>query len=305
MKPAGKIGKTSRMLLIISGYVLLALFCIADMRTSYEFPFAYLYLLPVAAITWFVGPWHGLFAAFLSGGAWVMAEIKSTHVYSHPTFLFWNGILNLALFLVFTILLAKIKDVLEQEKNFSRTDSLTQVANAKAFNELATLDIKRSRRYKHPLTAAYLDLDNFKEIDRKFGLDVGNTLLFTVAYTIKKNIREVDTVARIGGDEFILLLPNTGFEPAQVVLNRINKAILAVMEENKWPVTISIGAASFLNPPDQADEILKITDGLLMEIKKKGGNGINAKDMTLESKQEPASQDAKPGAQDADKTGQE
>ncbi len=82
------------------------------------------------------------------------------------------------------------------------------------------LEYKRSLRYGHCLTLAYLDLDNFKEINDRLGHYAGDKLLRLIAQTIQKQIRETDTIARIGGDELALLLPETNYETGQAKLKR-------------------------------------------------------------------------------------
>jgi diguanylate cyclase (GGDEF)-like protein len=95
-----------------------------------------------------------------------------------------------------------------------------------------------------------------------------------VAKTIKDNIRLTDTVARVGGDEFAILLPETGPELAEAITRKVQKINLEIMQKNGWPVTFSIGVVTFINPPSTVDEILKISDNLMYFAKNNGKNTI-------------------------------
>lgn len=256
----------------ILAYLLLLLLGGIDLYDESRFSYAVLYLLPVGILSWYFGRWHGLFAAFVAGGLSLASLLKSPPVHFHPNQLFIESILNLFLFIVFSHLVARVKEARQQEIKFSRTDSLTKAANARAFYDMADQELKRARRYNHPLTILYLDLDNFHRINDDMGIQASNTLLFTLAYTLKKSTREVDTAARIGGDDFTLLLPNTDEDQGNIVVERIRSALNAVMTENKWPVTVSIGMATFHKIPPDADELMRAANRLMLKAKEDGGN---------------------------------
>jgi diguanylate cyclase (GGDEF)-like protein len=98
-------------------------------------------------------------------------------------------------------------------------------------------------------------------------------MLRLVAKTIQGNIRATDTIARLGGDEFAILLPETGPESAEVIIQKVQKLNLDVLK-NGWPMTLSMGVASFVRPPTTVDEILKLSDVLMYEAKNGGKNTI-------------------------------
>jgi diguanylate cyclase (GGDEF)-like protein len=84
-------------------------------------------------------------------------------------------------------------------------------------------------------------------------------------------------VARIGGDEFSLLLPETGEEPAALVIRKIHKRLTATMREQGWPVTFSIGVVTFLTPPESVDEMLRTADSMMYFVKGAGKNMVKHK----------------------------
>ncbi|MCU0822955.1 MAG: diguanylate cyclase, partial [Spirochaetes bacterium] len=168
----------------------------------------------------------------------------------------------------------KLKKAMDKLEELSRTDSLTGILNRRAFDELAQIEIDRAKRYMHPISIAYIDLDNFKIINDEMGHNTGDILLLSVSNIIKSNIREIDLFARLGGDEFILLLSKTDAGPAYEVLVKLQKMLLAEMEKNSWPVTFSIGLVTFHTPPPGVKEMIKKSDEVMYSAKQAGKNRI-------------------------------
>jgi diguanylate cyclase (GGDEF)-like protein len=119
-----------------------------------------------------------------------------------------------------------------------------------------------------------MDIDNFKIINDRYGHQTGDVLLVWVAKTIRKNLRATDYVARVGGDEFALLLPETGAEAGQFVLYKLQRMLLDLMQKNNWPVTFSIGAATFVAEPESLDQMIQSADDLMYSAKRNGKNRI-------------------------------
>jgi len=156
----------------------------------------------------------------------------------------------------------------------ARTDYLTSVLSSRFFYDLLQTEINRSKRYKNPFTIAYIDLDNFKTVNDELGHSIGDQVLCFVVNRVRKNLREIDVIARLGGDEFALLMPETKQESAQVVLSKLQHDILSGMQQNNWPVTLSIGVLTCINAPHTTDETIKIVDDLMYSVKRGSKNGI-------------------------------
>jgi diguanylate cyclase (GGDEF)-like protein len=171
-------------------------------------------------------------------------------------------------------LIGGLKKSLEKEKALARTDYLTDLANRRNFFEAADAEINRSSRNKLPFTMAYIDSDNFKSINDNFGHATGDRVLKIIAMGIKKNIRKMDTAARIGGDEFAVLLPETNSEAAKHAMDKIYMLLSEAMKGLAFPITFSVGVVTFMNPPKDADEMIKITDELMYSVKAMGKNNI-------------------------------
>lgn len=258
---------------VISVLLTLLIGCI-DYVTGYEISFSLFYLLPVMITTWNLGRKQGIFFAVLGAIAWFLADQMAGHLYSHPAIPYWNMMVRFGFFLAVLISVSRLKTAYEHVKTLSSVDPLTGVLNARAFQKHANAEIQRSRRYGHPFTVAYIDLDNFKAVNDRFGHSTGNTVLCTVADTASGNLRATDFVARLGGDEFAILFPETGEESARAVLSKLQDMVSGCMQANGWPVTLSIGAVTFRKPPDSVDRMLKNADELMYAVKHDGKSRI-------------------------------
>lgn len=268
------LNKQSRSRLTALGFFIIILVGILDHLMGPELFTSIFYLIPIFLVTWFTERWVGIMISIVSALTWLLADFTSGHTYSHPSIPYWNMSVRLGTFLVITFLLSALKRALENEKELARTDSLTGIANRRYLIELASAEINRAGRYRHPFTVVHIDLDNFKTVNDRFGHNVGDALLRLVVSTIRNSIRATDIVARFGGDEFIILLPETGPESAGVITDKIQKISLDLLQKNQWPVTLSLGVATFIQPPSTVDEMLKISDGLMYAAKNSGKNKI-------------------------------
>jgi diguanylate cyclase (GGDEF)-like protein len=172
------------------------------------------------------------------------------------------------------VLIIRLNRAMQRERIFARTDFLTGVLNARFFHELAQMEINRSARYQRPFTVVFIDVDNFKTINDTFGHTTGDTVLHTIAENIQQNLRKTDIVARVGGDEFVVLLPESDPITAPTVLNNMQQALLKEMQANGWTVTFSIGALTLAGTQISVDELLGRADQLMYVVKNSGKNNI-------------------------------
>ena len=268
----------SKLFFIGAGLLLVLCISVIDARIPPEISLSIFYLIPVAITTWYAGEAAGIFVSLICAIAWSIAN--EFYGISHPEsglIPYWNTAVRLGFFLTLTYLLSELRSALEREKKLARTDYTTGVANRRLFYELTHLEIKRACRYGHPLSVAFIDIDNFKEVNDKLGHKIGDKVLKAVARTIADNIRETDLIARMGGDEFALLLPGTGYEPSQIVFERVQKQLSEIMRSQQWPVTFSIGAITFMSSPKTVDEMIEKTDYLMYGVKNNGKNRIEHK----------------------------
>ncbi len=246
---------------------------VLDYLTGYEMSFAIFYCLPVGFAAWFIGRNTGIGLSLVSAVVWLVTNKLAGEVLSNPLIYVWNTGVRIVAFSILTILLHELRVALAHEQNLSRTDSLTGIMNRRAFYEVLAKELLRARRYEQPLTIAYIDLDNFKAMNDRFGHSAGDALLRTVADTLERLIRGTDTLARLGGDEFAILLPNTDGMGAKKALANIRDHLQQAMDRAGWPVTFSIGAVA-CPATSTTEDILRKVDEVMYSIKKTGKNAV-------------------------------
>lgn len=157
------------------------------------------------------------------------------------------------------------------------TDTLTGFYNRRLFEEIAAHEVARARRQKEKLSIALVDIDKFKTINDKFGHPAGDAVLRGLGPVMRKALRVEDQVARYGGEEIAILLPNTGLEHAAIVLDRVRRDIMAMIVPDlhgRWVVTASIGAAELQEDDAGMDEMLARADAALYRAKEAGRNRL-------------------------------
>ncbi len=162
------------------------------------------------------------------------------------------------------------------------TDSLTKLKNRRAFFENGTKALAMARRYVSDLSVILLDIDHFKKINDTYGHQTGDEAIILVAHILMELARTEDTVARIGGEEFAMLLPDTNRLGAAVLAERVRSAIEReqfIVGDKIAPITVSIGIASFgVDPAESIDQLLGVADNRLYMAKKSGRNRICVND---------------------------
>lgn len=156
-------------------------------------------------------------------------------------------------------------------------DGMTSLINRRHFDVLARAEWARFQRYGRPLSLLILDIDNFKSINDRFGHDAGDLVLKAVAYICKTTKRQTDVAARIGGEEFVLLLPETDEAAAEIAAERLRKAIQVhtrALPGGNLEVTVSIGVVGASLAMSGFEVMLKHADEALYEAKHTGRNRV-------------------------------
>jgi len=157
----------------------------------------------------------------------------------------------------------------------SETDLLTGVASRRVLEQMLNAEFARAVRYNHGFSVAILDVDNFKLINDATGHSAGDRALQLLAKLMRRNARANDTIARYGGDEFVMLLPETKLSDAVEMLERIRSQVEKLSLPNVRPITISCGLTEWTESvTDMPENILKRADAALYEAKRKGRNRI-------------------------------
>ena len=171
----------------------------------------------------------------------------------------------------------ELEQALAREQHLSRTDGLTSMYNRRFFYELATREFSAALRYSRQLSIILFDTDNLKQVNDTFGHLAGDKLLASVAQTAAAQLRAVDELARYGGDEFIILLPETSAKQAFPIAERIREQIAAMRMENDkdhFGVTLSIGIAETKNDPVDfnIEAVISRADKAMYKAKTEGRN---------------------------------
>ena len=257
-----------------STLALIALLGFLDYITGFEIALSFFYLIPIGIATWYLGRKEGVAFALISSLVWAVSNRLAGEPYSHEIIRYWNTGIRLSIFLVVVEILGNQRALLINEQSLSRTDFLTGINNRREFYSRANLEILNSRRFNHPLTVVVMDVDSFKEVNDKQGHQAGDILLKIIAQTIQSAIRKTDMIARMGGDEFALLFPDTDQEGAFHVLEKVKNVIAEKMRGMNYQVTFSFGAATFSAPQASTDELLSKADQLMYSAKLRGKNQI-------------------------------
>jgi diguanylate cyclase len=169
---------------------------------------------------------------------------------------------------------------LEQMSELAREDPLTKSLNRRGMMEALGREMNRGQRYKIPLCIALLDIDNFKQINDKLGHQAGDHALVHLVAVIKATLRQMDVIARFGGEEFLLLLPNASLEDAMQAVTRIQRELtrsIFMHEHQRVLVTFSAGAALVAFGESQ-DSLIQRVDAALYRAKREGKNRVVAAD---------------------------
>jgi diguanylate cyclase (GGDEF)-like protein len=258
----------------ITSIALVGLLGIVDYLTGYKFSFSLFYLIPISLTAWYANRSLGVSTSVLSAATWLAADIYTREDYLHPLIYFWNTLMRFGFFIIVTYLISELHKSRIVIQALVRTDHISGAINSRYFHELLEAELRRSSRYKHPFTLVYLDLDNFKQVNDRFGHDEGDQLIKFIADELKRKLRNTDIVSRLGGDEFAILCLETGQQEAEVIMSKIFSQLTGQLHE-KYPfVTCSAGAVTYLATPISIVETIKIADALMYSVKNSTKNGI-------------------------------
>ena len=262
------------------------------------------YILAVATLDWYTGPaiflslfylpaiaisaWYGNrllahAAAVLAGVSW-MVGTRAWEAYGIDVAI-WNAAIAVATFMVVAKIIVDLNQTMARIHEQATTDSLTGALNRRAFMDRLNTEIELQRRHGLPFSVAYCDLDDFKEINDRFGHQVGDEVLRTFVDVCRGRLRKTDIVGRVGGDEFALLLFGATEAASLDALKKLRADVLQKLQDRGWPLTISVGVAAFAAAPANAEEVIGKADEVMYRAKRGGKNAIDS--MTYRSADSP------------------
>jgi diguanylate cyclase (GGDEF)-like protein len=242
---------------------------------SGDYSFVLFYMIPIFATSWFVGKWRGLFICIVCAITNSLANSDNfRNLVNDPSNIYWDSALEFMYLLLLSLMFSTLKKRLDMEKLMARLDPLTGTLNRRSFYELAEYELNRAQRYKRPFTIVYMDLDNFKKVNDQLGHKKGDELLCSVVRTMRNSIRNTDIVARFGGDEFVLIFPETDSDAARQAITKLKELLDEEMKAEGWDITFSIGAVTYNQPLVEVDEMVSRADSFMYLIKSGNKDGI-------------------------------
>ena len=167
-----------------------------------------------------------------------------------------------------------IADLFQAVKEQAITDGMTGLYNRRYFEEYIKKEAERAERQNQKFTVIGLDLDHLKQINDTYGHNYGDIAIKAIAQVLKNNARSIDIAARMGGEEFNLLLPGVDSAGGCIAAERIRKAIAAVELEKIGHITASLGVATYLEHSEDIEDLLELADRAMYESKRNGRNRV-------------------------------
>lgn len=171
----------------------------------------------------------------------------------------------------------ELKAAKEQAEALSRSDGLTGLNNRRAFYDDSAKILHQAKRYAHPMSLIMLDVDYFKKINDMYGHIAGDAVLVSLVNILKKNVREVDILGRLGGEEFAVILPEVTLPDAITMAERLRTEIEAVKvssNDGDISITASFGLATLTEEQVSLEELINIADNSLYNAKRHGRNRV-------------------------------
>lgn len=233
-----------------------------------------LYFIPLAFAGRRLGRTGAIIASALSTVVWLAVLYADSGRVLSQYILLANFGTQGAAFLSVSMLVAMLSEALRKESANSRTDPLTGLKNRMAFVEQSSVAVSLCARYARPVALAYIDLDNFKNVNDSFGHECGDALLRNCGRVISESLRTTDISARLGGDEFVVFLPETNADNAVKLLESLRQRLEASTDFMSLGVTASIGIVIEEVAKSNIDELLRHADTCMYTAKRDGKNKV-------------------------------
>jgi len=265
------IGRRSRAFISVFTVALLALAVFVRYLVPPRFSAGFIFLLPISFATWFLSWQVAAIIAVVAAGFLFRFDLRYTNAGAAVDY--WKQFSDLVVATVFIYIFSELRDLYNRQIDLSRRDPLTGVLNRRGFQERLRIESQRINRHHRPMTIAYIDVDNFKSIDDRYGHAAGDEFLIGLGRHISTRLRATDHLARVGGDEFAIALPETDQVSARFVLGEIQSAMKRFSAGRISNATISMGAVTFSSDLDP-EAMIAVADRAMYGIKQQGKNNI-------------------------------
>jgi diguanylate cyclase (GGDEF)-like protein len=261
---------------IALGLAIIALGFLVDITTGRDLSLSLVYVSGVAFMAW-VGSFRvGLIGA--AGAAAAIATDSLTHSESAGVAAS-NAATALVLLVAVAAIVDRLRKSLVREASQARFDLLTGLPNRRACEERGALELARLQRSGQALSVAYLDFDGLKRINDNGGHAAGDAALIHFASIACSELRPTDLLSRIGGDEFVLLLPDTDYDEATTVIRRIQRRVSE--SDGGEPTSITVGLVTWRSAPQNVEQLFVEADALMYSAKRNRENGVHLESQVI------------------------
>ncbi len=255
-------------------FLMILILSVVQIAAGGSINFAPVFVFPILFNSWYGSKKTGLLMAVFSILALIFIEVFISPTRQVTYHLFIYTLPYLFTYPILAILITDFRNVYRVEAKAADTDILTGLHSLRSFYAEVANELHRSERYDHVFTLAYIDIDDFKNINDSYGHAEGDDLLTEVADCLVSSLRSTDIVARLGGDEYACLLPETTQEEARHAFDKTVKVLKNRMRRHKWPVSFSIGVVTFVTLPADVSEAIDAADRLMYSVKNQHKDNI-------------------------------
>ena len=253
------------------GFLVIGLGFVIDVTTGRDLSLSIVYVGGVGLMTWSGSLRVGVLGA-VGGGAAVLADGLSNSVAAGTALT--NGVTAFVLLLATAAVIDRLHAKMVREASRARFDPLTGLSNRRACEERCAVEIARLQRRAGSLSVAFLDFDGLKQVNDVKGHAAGDAALVHLATSAQAVLRPTDLLSRVGGDEFVLLLPDTDYDEAAAVIRRIQGRLAEA--DGGEPASVTAGLVTWHSAPQSIEELFVEADALMYSAKRGGGNHLEA-----------------------------
>jgi diguanylate cyclase (GGDEF)-like protein len=253
---------------ITFGLSVIGLGFIVDVTTGRDLSLSLVYVASVAFMAW-VGSLRVAMLGAIGASSAVLTDGLANSVDVDVALA--NAATALVLLAAVAAIVDRLRKALAREANQARNDPLTGLANRRACEERGELELARCQRSGQALSVAFLDFDGLKQINDNHGHAAGDAALIRLAKSAQAILRPTDLLSRIGGDEFVLLLPDTDYDEATAVIRRIQSRLAE--SDGGEPASVTVGLVTWRSAPQSLNQLFVEPDALMYNAKRHRGTG--------------------------------
>jgi diguanylate cyclase (GGDEF)-like protein len=237
-------------------------------------PFTHFYIVPIIIAGLFLDITSAFFATILVTvlGTPFLQEAEANFT---PFQLWFNLFSDASIFFTILLLTTHLKKVLKELEVQTNYDFLTNACSSRFFIEVSNIELAKSFRDKQPAVVVFIDLDNFKQVNDKYGHQFGDSLLINIVKSIKEILRQNDLLGRMAGDEFAILIQDTSKDQADFIISRIKDNLINSIDHFNTELTFSFGVVIYkADRKINIESLLALADSAMHAVKQNAKTSI-------------------------------